>query len=54
MVRLEKELEWAHMCGLIRGSERSRVLDLVRNHPEELPTQLRWIQSINNLYLASL
>ena len=54
MARLEKELEWAHMCGLILGSERSRVLDLVRNHPEELPTQLRWIQSINNLYLASL
>lgn len=54
MARLEKELEWAHMCGLIRGSERSRVLDLVRNHPEELSTQLRWIQSINNLYLASL
>ena len=54
MARLEKELEWAHMCGLIRGSERSRVLDLVRNHLEELPTQLRWIQSINNLYLDSL
>ena len=54
MARLEKELEWAHMCGLIRGSGRTRVLDLVRNHPEELPTQLRWIQSINNLYLASL
>ena len=54
MSRLEKELEWAHMYGLILGSERGRILDLVRNHPEELSTQLRWIQSINNLYLASL
>ena len=54
MSRLEKELEWAHMYGLILGSERSRVLDLVRNHPKELPDQLRWIQSINKLYLASL
>ena len=54
MAKLEKELEWAHFHGLILGSERGRVLDLVRNHPEELPDQLRWIQSINNLYLASL
>lgn len=54
MSRLEKELEWAHMYGLILGSERSRVLDLVRNHPEELPTQLEWIKGINNMYLASL
>ena len=54
MSRLEKELEWAHMCGLILGSERSRILDLVRKHPEELPTQLEWIKGINNLYLASL
>ena len=54
MSRLEKELEWAHFHGLILGSKRGNVIDLVRNHPEELSTQLRWIQSINNLYLASL
>ena len=54
MARLEKELEWAHMCGLILGSERSRILDLVRKHPEELQPQLEWIKGINNLYLASL
>ena len=54
MARLEKELEWAHIYGLILGSERGRVLDLVRNHPEELPAQLGWIKGINNMYLASL
>ena len=54
MARLEKELEWANFHGLILGSERGRVLDLVRNHPEELPAQLGWIKGINNMYLASL
>ena len=54
MSRLEKELEWAHMYGLILGSERGRVLDLVRNHPEELLAQLGWIQDINSMHLASL
>ena len=54
MSRLEKELEWAHMCVLILGSERGRILDLVRKHPEELQPQLEWIKGINNLYLASL
>ena len=54
MARLEKELEWAHFHGLILGSERSCVLDLVRNHPEELPAQLEWIKGINNMYLASV
>ena len=54
MARLEKELEWAHIYGLILGSERSRVLDLVRNHPKELPAQLEWIKGLNNMYLASL
>ena len=54
MARLEKELEWAHIYGLILGSERSRVLDLVRNHSKERPAQLEWIKGINNMYLASL
>lgn len=54
MARLEKELEWAHFHRLILGSERGNVIDLVRNHPEELPTQLEWIKGINNMYLASL
>ena len=54
MSRLEKELEWAHFHGLILGSERGHVIDLVRNHPEELPAQLEWIKGINNMHLASL
>lgn len=54
MARFQKELEWAHIYGLISGSERATALDLVWSHPEELPRQLAFIKGINRLYLRNI
>lgn len=52
MDQLRKELEWAHIYGLISGAERGKALDLVETHPEELPRQLAFIEGINRLSLG--
>ena len=52
MERFQKELEWAHILGLISGTERREALDLVKRHPEELPRQLAFIKGINRFYLS--
>lgn len=54
MARFQKELEWAHIYGLISGSERAAALDLVKAHPEELTRQLAFIKGINRLYLSNI
>ena len=51
MARFKKELEWAHILGLISGSERSAALELVKSHPDELTRQLAFIKGINRFYL---
>ena len=52
MEQLQKELEWAHINGLISGSDRGAALDLVKAHPEELSRQLSFIKGINRFYLG--
>lgn len=52
MAQFQKELEWAHILGLISGSERATALDLVKAHPEELSRQLSFIKGINRFYLG--
>ena len=54
MARFQKELEWAHIYGLISGSERAAALDLVKDYPEELTRQLAFIKGINRLYLRHI
>lgn len=54
MARFQKELELAHIYGLISGSERAAALDLVKAHPEELTRQLAFIKGINRLYLRHI
>ena len=54
MAQFQKELEWAHIYGLISGSERAAALDLVKAHPEELTRQLAFIKGINRLYLRHI
>jgi hypothetical protein len=51
MARFQKELEWAHINGLISGSERAAALELVKSHPDELTRQLAFIKGINRFYL---
>lgn len=52
MERFQKELEWAHILGLISGTERREALDLVNRHPDELTRQLAFIKGINRLSLG--
>ena len=52
MERFQKELEWAHILGLISGTERREALDLVNRRPDELPRQLAFIEGINRLSLG--
>ena len=52
MDRFQKELEFAHINGFISGAEREKALDLVEEHPEELPRQLAFIKGINRLSLG--
>lgn len=52
MERFQKELEWAHILGLISGTERREALDLVNRRPDELPRQLAFIKGINRLSLG--
>ena len=54
MERFKNELKFAHIFGLISGTERAEALDLVIKHPEELPRQLALIQGINRLSLESI
>ena len=54
MARFQKELEWAHIYGLISGTERREALELVNKHPEELHRQLAFIQGINRLPLVDI
>ena len=54
MTQFQKELEWAHILGLISGFERAAALELVWSHPDELPRQLALIQGINRLSLESI
>lgn len=51
MARFKKELEWAHILGLISDSERAAALELVKAHPDELTRQLAFIKGINRFYL---
>ena len=52
MDRFKNELEFAHINGLISGSDRGAALDLVKAHPEELSRQLSFIKGINRFYLG--
>ena len=52
MARFQKELEWAHILGLISGTERREALDLVNRRPDKLPRQLAFIKGINRLSLG--
>ena len=54
MTQFKKELEWAHILGLISGAERAAALKLVWYHQDELPRQLALIQGINRLSLESI
>ena len=54
MARFQKELEWAHIYGLISGTERREALELVNKHPEELHRQLAFIQGINRFHLVDI
>ena len=54
MERFQKELEWAHILGLISGSERAAALELVKSHPDELTRQLAFIKGINRFYLKTI
>ena len=54
MAGFQKEVEWAHIYGLISGTERREALELVKNHPEELHRQLAFIQGINRLPLVDI